>query len=42
MMKAGVSQDQIDQFLRMLSPPYRAEVLAAARDLLAHAPSPQA
>ena len=33
LLKAGASQEQIDRFLEMLSPAYRAEVLAAARDL---------
>ena len=36
MLKAGASRDQIDRFLEMLSPAYRAEVLSAARDVLAH------
>jgi hypothetical protein len=39
MLKAGASQQQIDLFLEMLSPAYRAEVLSAARDLLAHDPA---
>jgi hypothetical protein len=36
MLKAGASREDIDQLLGMLSPAYRAEVLAAAGDLLAH------
>jgi hypothetical protein len=36
MLKESAPQDDIDQLLEMLSPAYRAEVLAAARDLLAH------
>jgi fatty acid-binding protein DegV len=36
MLKAGASQEQIDRFLERLSPAYRAEVVAAARDVLAH------
>jgi hypothetical protein len=40
MLKAEASQENIDHVLQMLSPAYRAEVLAAARDLLAHRPKP--
>jgi hypothetical protein len=36
MLKERAPQDDIDQLLERLSPAYRAEVLAAARDLLAH------
>ena len=36
MLKESASPGDIDQLLEMLSPAYRAEVLAAARDLLAH------
>jgi hypothetical protein len=38
MLKQGVPQQTIDQFLEMLSPPYRAEVQAAARDLAGQNP----
>ena len=41
MLKAGASRDQIDRFLAMLSPVYRAEVLSAARDVLAPDPARQ-
>ena len=41
MLDAGVSREEIDQLLEMLSPAYRAEVLAAAWDLLVHRPSTQ-
>ena len=40
MLKQGVPQATIDQFLEMLSPGYRAEVMAAAHDLLRHDPEP--
>jgi hypothetical protein len=39
MLKQGVPQETIDRFLEMLSSDYRAEVLAAAHDLLGHEPS---
>ena len=42
MLKAGAAQEQIDRFLEMLSPAYRAEVLAAARDLRAARVTPGA
>jgi len=38
MLKSGAPQENIDQLLKMLSPAYRADVLAAARDLLTHHP----
>jgi fatty acid-binding protein DegV len=38
MLKAGATQEQIDRLLEMLSPVYRAEVVSAARDGLAHDP----
>ena len=41
MLKAGATQEEIDRFLEMLSPVYRAEVLSAARDVLAHDPARQ-
>ena len=41
MLKAGTSKESIDQFLEMLSPAYRGEVLAAARDLLMQDPARQ-
>jgi hypothetical protein len=41
MLKAGASQEQIDRFLEMLSPAYRADVLGAARDLLSQRLSDQ-
>jgi hypothetical protein len=36
MLKAGASEERIDRFMETLSPAYRAEVLTAAQDLLAH------
>ena len=39
MLKQEVPQETIDRFLEMLSSAYRAEVLAAAHDLLGHGPS---
>jgi hypothetical protein len=41
MLRAGAPLDHIDRLLEMLSPVYRAEVLSAARDVLAHAPARQ-
>jgi hypothetical protein len=38
MLKQGVPQETIDRFLELLSAGYRAEVLAAADDLLRHDP----
>jgi hypothetical protein len=32
MLKEGAPQEDIDRFLQILSPEYRAEVLAAARE----------
>ena len=39
MLQQGVPQETIDRFLEMLSAAYRAEVLAAAHDLLGHDPA---
>jgi hypothetical protein len=41
LLRAGAAQENIDQLLKMLSPAYRAEVLAAARDLRTHHPARQ-
>jgi hypothetical protein len=41
LLTAGAAQENIDQLLEMLSPAYRADVLAAARDLLTHHPARQ-
>jgi hypothetical protein len=41
MLKSGAPQENIDQLLKMLSPVYRADVLAAARDLLSRDPARQ-
>jgi hypothetical protein len=41
LLKAGAAQENIDQLLKMLSPAYRADVLAAARDLLTQHPARQ-
>jgi len=41
LLKAGAAPENIDQLLKMLSPAYRADVLAAARDLLSCDPARQ-
>jgi hypothetical protein len=39
LLKERASQEAIDQVLEPLSPPYRTEVLAAARELLEQDPA---
>jgi hypothetical protein len=34
MLKSGATQKDIDEFLQTLTPEYRAEVVAAARELV--------
>ena len=38
MLRQGVPEETIDRFLELLSAGYRADVLAAAHDLLRHDP----